>query len=219
MGDDLWSDLEEMVEEIVGEDIPDYLDEKSHPEDWNLKGLDDIIYKRFTLKLNLAEKGKDLNTQALENTIVEAAKAHLRKKEEQFGKPLMDYLIKMIMLQSIDNHWKDHLLGMDHLKEGIGLRGYGQKDPVREYQKEGYEEFMGMTQRIKEDTIEKLCMVQVRSEEDVDEIRDQAEEDYILSRGDDETASAPVRREKEKVGRNDPCPCGSGKKYKKCCGQ
>jgi preprotein translocase subunit SecA len=220
LGDDLWSDIEEMVEEIVADMIPDYMDEKSHPEDWNLKGLDDIVYKQFTLKLNLVEKGKELTPQAMEEAIIEAAKSHLRQKEAQFGKPLMDYLIKMIMLQSIDNHWKDHLLGMDHLKEGIGLRGYGQKDPVREYQKEGYEAFMGMTQRIKEDTIEKLCLVQVRSEEDVDDIRDEAEEDYVLSRGvGEETAPAPIRRDKQKVGRNDPCPCGSGKKYKKCCGQ
>ena len=219
-GEDLWADVDEMVEEITEEILPEYIDEKSHPEDWNLKGLDDLLYKQFSLKLNLAEKGKDLGFPAIEEMIVEAAKGHLRKKEAEFGKPLMDYLIKMIMLQSIDTHWKDHLLGMDHLKEGIGLRGYGQKDPVREYQKEGYEAFMGMTERIKEDTIEKLCMVQVKSEEDVDEIRDQAEEDYVLSRGaDDAAGQQPIHRHKEKVGRNDPCPCGSGKKYKKCCGQ
>jgi preprotein translocase subunit SecA len=219
MGDDLWEDIEEMVEEITEEMVAGYIDEKSHPEDWNLKGLDDMLYKQFSLKLQFDEKGRDLSPQAVEDAIIGAAKGLLRKKEEQFGKTLMDYLIKMIMLQSIDNHWKDHLLGMDHLKEGIGLRGYGQKDPVREYQKEGYEAFMGMTQRIKEDTIEKLCMVQVRTEEDVDEIRDQAEEDYIFSRGADDAAPATIRREKDKVGRNDPCPCGSGKKYKKCCGQ
>ncbi|MDD5169980.1 MAG: preprotein translocase subunit SecA [Syntrophales bacterium] len=218
-GEDSWADLEEMIGDIVEELLPEYVDEKIHREDWNLKGLDDMIYKQFSLKLNLAEKGQDLSMQAIGDTIAEAVKTHLRNKEDQFGKPLMDYLIKMIMLQSIDNHWKDHLLGMDHLKEGIGLRGYGQKDPVREYQKEGYEEFMSMTERIKEDTIEKLCMVQVRSEEDVDEIRDEAEEDYVLSRGGDETHTETVRREKAKVGRNDPCPCGSGKKYKKCCGQ
>ena len=219
LGEGLWSDIEEMVEEIVADLMPEYTDEKSHPDDWNLKGLDDIIFKQFSSKLDLAVKGKELSLQAIETTIIEAAKSHLRNKEEQFGKPLMEYLIKMIMLQSIDSHWKDHLLSMDHLKEGIGLRGYGQKDPVREYQKEGYEEFMVMTQRIKEDTIEKLCMVQVRTEEDVDEIRDQSEEDYLLSRGGDEIVQAPQKREKQKVGRNDPCPCGSGKKYKKCCGQ
>ncbi|MDQ5986940.1 MAG: Protein translocase subunit SecA [Syntrophus sp. SKADARSKE-3] len=217
-GDGLWADVEEMIDEIVEELVPGYIDEKDHPEDWDIKGLDDIIYSQFSLKLGLIEKGKEMNAGQITEYITEAIKGHLRKKEAQFGEPLMDYLIRMIMLQSIDNHWKDHLLGMDHLKEGIGLRGYGQKDPVREYQKEGYDAFLAMTSRIKEDTIEKLCMVQVRSEEDVDEIRDQAEEDYILSRGGDEEAPKTVRHEK-KIGRNDPCPCGSGKKYKKCCGK
>jgi len=222
IGDQLWADVEEMVEEIAEDLIPGYVGEKDHPDDWDLKGLDDMVYKQFSLRLNLAEKGREMNAQQITDHVIEAVKGHLRNKEAQFGQALMDYLIKMIMLQSIDNHWKDHLLGMDHLKEGIGLRGYGQKDPVREYQKEGYEAFMAMTERIKEDTIEKLCMVQVRSEEDVDEIRDQAEEDYVLSRGvggEEEDVHTPVRREKEKVGRNDPCPCGSGKKYKKCCGK
>jgi len=124
----------------------------------------------------------------------------------------------MISLQSIDTHWKDHLLGMDHLKEGIGLRGYGQKDPVREYQKEGYDLFMDMIQRIKEDTLEKLCIVQIQREEEVEEIREQSRQDYIMNRGEDIAAPTTVRRKNEKVGRNDLCPCGSGKKYKKCCG-
>lgn len=130
----------------------------------------------------------------------------------------MDYLIRMISIQSIDSHWKDHLLAMDHLKEGIGLRGYGQKDPVREYQKEGYDLFMDMIRRIKEDTLEKLCMVQIRREEEVEEMREQSRQNYIMNRGEDIAAPATVRRKNEKVGRNDPCPCGSGKKYKKCCG-
>jgi preprotein translocase subunit SecA len=141
----------------------------------------------------------------------------LKNKEREYGKPLMDYLIKVIMLQSIDTHWKDHLLSMDHLKEGIGLRGYGQKDPVREYQKEGYDLFMGMIGRIKEDTLEKLCMVRIQREEEVTEMREQSSQEYVLSRGEDAASSKTVKREVKKVGRNDPCPCGSGKKYKKCC--
>ena len=222
IGQDLWQDLDDMIEEIVEDLIPGFIDEKTHPDDWDLKGLDDLVYRQFFLKLDLDGTGSDLNAGQITDKIIDAVKSHLRSKEAQFGPELMDYLIKMIMLQSIDTHWKDHLLGMDHLKEGIGLRGYGQKDPVREYQKEGYEAFMGMTERIKEDTVQKLCIVQVRSEEEVDEIRDQAEEDYVLSRGvggEDEAGHTPVRRDKEKVGRNDPCPCGSGKKYKKCCGK
>jgi preprotein translocase subunit SecA len=145
-------------------------------------------------------------------------KTLLHDKEQNFGKELMDYLLKVIMLQSIDTHWKEHLLAMDHLKEGIGLRGYGQKDPVREYQREGYEMFMEMISMIKMDTLEKLCLVKIQREEEVEEIRQQQKQDYILSRGEDVPASQTVKREGQKVGRNDPCPCGSGKKYKKCCG-
>ncbi|MCK9390927.1 MAG: preprotein translocase subunit SecA [Syntrophales bacterium] len=217
-GQDLWSDIEGMIEEVVSDIAANYVDEKGHPEDWDLKALDDRIFKQFSLKLNLNEKGREMNALEIEETIISAANAHLRRKEEDFGPPLMTYVMTMIMLQSIDTQWKDHLLGMDHLKEGIGLRGYGQKDPVREYQKEGYDMLMAMIERIKEDTLEKLCMVQVRREEDIEEMQRKAEEDYILSRGEDVSAT-PVKRDKEKVGRNDPCPCGSGKKYKKCCGQ
>jgi preprotein translocase subunit SecA len=215
-GQDLWADIEGMIEEVVADMVANYVDAKGHPEDWDLRALDDRIFQQFSLKLNLNEKGRDLNALEIETTITAAVNAHLRRKEEEFGAPLMTYVMTMIMLQSIDTQWKDHLLGMDHLKEGIGLRGYGQKDPVREYQKEGYDMLMAMIERIKEDTLEKLCMVQVRREADIEEMQRQAEDDYVLSRGEDVRA-APVKRDREKVGRNDPCPCGSGKKYKKCC--
>jgi preprotein translocase subunit SecA len=218
-GEALWKDVEEMVEEMVEGIVPEYVDEKSHPEEWDLKGLDDRIFRHFTLKLNLAETGRDLTPEATQEKIIAEVTAHLRKKEVEFGMPLMDYLMKVIMLQSIDTQWKENLLAMDHLKEGIGLRGYGQKDPVREYQKEGYDMFMDMITRIKEDTIEKLSMVQIRREEEVERIEEKRRQDYIMSRGEDTPASATIRREAAKVGRNDPCPCGSGKKYKKCCGQ
>jgi len=217
-GQDLWTDIEGMVEETVADMVADYVDEKGNPEDWDLKSLDDRIYQRFSLRLNLHEKKGEMSAPEIEGAVTAAVNSHLRRKEENFGVPLMQYIMTMIMLQSIDAQWKDHLLGMDHLKEGIGLRGYGQKDPVREYQKEGYDMFMAMIQRIKEDTLEKLCLVQIRREEDIEEMQRQAEDDYILSRGEDVSAT-PVKREKEKVGRNDPCPCGSGKKFKKCCGR
>jgi len=217
-GQELWADVEGMVDEVAADIVADYVDEKGHPEDWDLKSLDDRIYQQFSLKLNFNEKKGEMSAGDIETALITAVNAHLRRKEETFGVPLMNYVMTMIMLQSIDTQWKDHLLGMDHLKEGIGLRGYGQKDPVREYQKEGYDMFMAMIQRIKEDTLEKLCLVQIRREEDIEEMQRQAEDDYVLSRGEDVSAT-PVKREKEKVGRNDPCPCGSGKKYKKCCGK
>jgi preprotein translocase subunit SecA len=218
-GEDLWKDIEEMTEELVDDLIPDYIEEKQHPEEWNLKGLDDMVFKQFSLKLNLSDPERGLNQEEIRETIISAVKAHLKKKEEDFGKPLIDHLIRMIMLQSIDTRWKDNLLGMDHLKEGIGLRGYGQKDPIREYQKEGYEMFMDMVYRIKTDTIEKLCRVQIQREEEIEEMQEKQRQDYIMSRGEDTAAPKTVKRDHDKIGRNDPCPCGSGKKHKKCCGQ
>jgi preprotein translocase subunit SecA len=217
-GEDLSADIEEMLEEIVEVLIPEYVDEKSHPEEWNLKGLDDRVFKQFTLRLHLVESSGNMGIDGMKETIISRVKTLLHNKEQEYGKALMDYLMKVIMLQSIDTHWKDHLLSMDHLKEGIGLRGYGQKDPVREYQKEGYEMFMDMIHRVKEDTLEKLCIVRIQREEEIDEMQEKASQDYILSRGEETAQASTVKKDAKKVGRNDPCPCGSGKKYKKCCG-
>jgi preprotein translocase subunit SecA len=218
-GEQLWADIEEMLDEVVEALIPDFIEEKQHPEDWNLKGLDDTIFKQFSLKLNLSATGTSLNNEEIEETVIAAVKDLLKKKEADFGEPLMHHLMKMIMLQSIDTQWKDHLLAMDHLKEGIGLRGYGQKDPVREYQKEGYDMFMDMIYRIKADTLEKLCLVQIHREEDIEEMQEKQRQDYIMSRGEDTPEAKTVKRDHDKIGRNDPCSCGSGKKYKKCCGK
>jgi preprotein translocase subunit SecA len=197
------------------------VDEKQHLEDWNLKGLDDMLYQLFSLKLRYGDSGKEPKSrEQMIEEIRSAVLQHLRRKEENFGKPLWDYLMKVIMLQSIDSFWKDHLLGMDHLREGIGLRGYAQKDPIREYQKEGYEMYLDMMYRIRQDTLQKLSLVQVQREEEVENLRDRTQRDVVETHG---TAGAPVKQVKkaaaDKVGRNDPCPCGSGKKYKKCCGK
>jgi preprotein translocase subunit SecA len=219
-GEDLWSDIDDMLEEITDDMLADYVDEKLHPEEWNLKGLDDRIFKQFSLKLNLCELNRDdIDIEVIREKIISGAGGLLRDKEKDFGKPTMDYLMKVIMLQPIDTQWKDHLLAMDHLKEGIGLRGYGQKDPKREYQREGYEMFIDMVHRIKEDTIEKLSMVQIRREEEIERMHRHHAQSFIMSHGDTDTAPKTVKREGKKIGRNDPCPCGSGKKYKRCCGR
>ena len=217
-GENLWNDIEEMIEEVTDDLLFEFVDEKKHSEEWNLKGLDEAILKQFNLKLNIMNSSEITSVEAIREHIKQKVQELLRAKEQNFGKELMDYLLKVIMLQSIDSHWKEHLLSMDHLKEGIGLRGYGQKDPVREYQREGYEMFMGMISQMKRDTLEKLCLVQIQREEEVEEIRHKQQQDYILSRGEDTPDVQTVKREGKKVGRNDPCPCGSGKKYKKCCG-
>ncbi len=219
-GETLREDLKQMTGEIVDEMTPVYVDEKRHPDEWNLTGFDDEIFHRFGLKLNLAQTAREAGSEGIQEMVVSALENHLKNKENDFGSPLMEYLMKVIMLQAIDLQWKDQLLAMDHLKEGIGLRGYGQKDPVREYQKEGYDMFMEMIGRIKYESVEKLCLVQIKREEDVERIEDKQKKNYRLSRGEDEpAASAPVKRSTPKIGRNDPCPCGSGKKYKNCCGR
>jgi preprotein translocase subunit SecA len=134
----------------------------------------------------------------------------------------MRQLEKIILLHTLDNLWKDHLYGIDQLKEGIGLRGYGQKDPLREYQREGFEMFVAMLERFKDDVITQLFHVQVTREEEVEQLDRQArrEAEMVLARdaraGDGR--KQPVKKA-AKVGRNDPCPCGSGKKYKRCCGR
>ncbi len=217
-GEELWGMIEEMTGELVDDMLAEHIDEKAHPETWNLQALDDLLYKQFGLKFNFSEPGREDGIEALRSTVAERVRGHLLAKETEFGKPLMDYLMKYIMLQSIDTQWKDHLLAMDHLKEGIGLRGYGQKDPIREYQREGYETFAEMISRIKADTLEKLCLVRVEKDSEYTNVYS-ASDDYVMSRGDSEAPSAGVKREGKKVGRNEPCPCGSGKKYKKCCGQ
>jgi len=217
-GEDLWSDVEAMVEEINNDLLSEFIGEKKHSQDWDLKALDDALFKQYHLHLNVVN-AKDMNSiDAARDFIQENVRKYLRDKEKEFGPELMTYLMKVIMLQAIDTHWKDHLLSMDHLREGIGLRGYGQKDPVREYQREGYAMFMEMISLIKMDTLEKLCLVRIQREEEVEEIRQKQKQDYVLSRGEDTPANQTIKRDSEKIGRNDPCPCGSGKKYKKCCG-
>ena len=145
-----------------------------------------------------------------------------QRKETEFGEDTIRKLEKMVYLQVIDTLWKEHLLSMDHLKEGIGLRGYGQRDPLREYQKEGYNMFLDLVERINSETIEKLYMVQLAKEPMPMQPTPSRPQQFVLSRGEGGAESPKgktVKREGRKIGRNEPCPCGSGKKYKKCCGR
>jgi preprotein translocase subunit SecA len=226
-GEDLKDSMTEMIEEQIEGMVDLYADEKSHPEDWDLKGLQDAVYQQFSFRWT-APSGEDdgLNRERLKELLLQTVKDVYQKKEEDFGAATLRYLEKVIMLQSVDHHWKDHLLAVDQLKEGIGLRGYGQKDPRIEYQKEAYQMFLEMLDRVKKDTIEKLFAIQIAREEEVKEMKVERKQTFILSRGEaaqsaggetEDGKGVTVRREGKKVGRNDPCPCGSGKKYKKCC--
>jgi preprotein translocase subunit SecA len=126
-------------------------------------------------------------------------------------------LERVVMLQTVDNLWKDHLLSMDHLKEGIGLRGYAQQNPLLVYKKEGFELFQDMIDRIKRETLAILYRIQIAEPEKLEDLR-QPEQPMFFS-GGEAPAQKPAQRSTKKIGRNAPCPCGSGKKYKKCCGR
>jgi preprotein translocase subunit SecA len=233
---------------------------KSHPSTWDLANLETDINSEFGTRIRPTEV-ENLSRQEMEQEIYERLIAKYQEKEQQVGPDNMRDLERMIMLHVIDQQWKDNLLSMDHLKEGIGLRGYGQKDPLVEYKKESYILFQDLMDRIEDETIRFLYFLQVTegerpplpfpSEDDYIEpeqpgdeeqqVLAAAHEQRLAAQGTLEDFTRNIQRKKDKemaalqfaggdssgsktvlkgakVGRNDPCPCGSGKKYKKCCG-
>ncbi len=208
-GESLQERINQMLEEAVDELLYTYCPEDKHADEWDMKGLKDAVYGTFSLHLDTEPAGRD---EMFEKTL-QALKAHYLERETELGADLMRFIEKTTLLQVVDTHWKDHLLAMDHLREGIGLRGYAQRDPLTEYKKEAFDFFEQMYMRISSETLSRIFKVQVRTEREVQ--RTEKNRNIIYNRGDgtDQT----VRKDK-KVGRNDPCPCGSGKKYKKCCG-
>ncbi|HEY6368490.1 MAG TPA: preprotein translocase subunit SecA [Candidatus Binatia bacterium] len=224
-GEDLKEDVVEMAQGLADEIVARYGDKELHPSDWDLPGLREGLNHQFNLRIDF--KGEELeNTtvDGLTEVAVQKIIGAYEEKEKRFGAPMLRQLEKIIMLQTIDSLWKDHLLGMDHLKEGIGLRGYGQKNPLQEYQKEGFEMFEEMIHRIQEDVVQKLFTVEIARETVAQEIEMQQvrPQRMVLSHGSENVVAprAPqARRQGEKIGRNNPCPCGSGKKYKRCCGK
>jgi len=256
--------LEDYVAGILGDLMDEFCSLKAHPADWNIKGLKDAVFTRFGVDI-LAEglKPETLNRQELGDAIFNKLTARYEAKEKLIGAEAMRYHERMIMLSVIDAQWKDHLRDMDHLKEGIGLRGYGQHDPLVEYKRESFDMFEAMMRRFQEETVRYLYLMQVLerpelararpsdggpdagvaviasgSEGDgdgqrrpralvtsVDEVeeafqrrkRRELEQAMMAGAGDLQPVQQVIRNA-AKIGRNDPCPCGSGKKYKKCCG-
>jgi len=211
-GKTLEEDLMEMAGELVEEIVEEYTAHKL-PEEWDLKAMGDALYRQFGFRVSPENLDGDLH-----EVLYDLVKELLEAKREEIGPELFQQLQQMVMLQIVDNHWKEHLLSMDHLRDGIGLRGYAQVDPLREYQREGYEMFMDLINRIQADSVGTLFHLQVQPHhEPPPEARPQAPP-MAYSHGG-EGGAPPKQRQKKKVGRNDPCPCGSGKKYKKCCGK
>ncbi len=252
--------LEDYVREILGGLLDKYAAKETHAEDWDIKSLKNQLFTRFGV--DIAAEGiqpETLNRQELGDTIFEKLKERYEAKEQLIGPDAMRHHERIIMLSVIDQQWKDHLLSMDHLREGIGLRGYGQHDPLVEYKRESFDMFEAMMERFEEETVRYLYLMQVieapsqpvaqhaissgdfdsdsqpasaftvgarrnratTSMDDMEEAfqrrkRRELEQARMAGGGDMGTVQQVVRG--DKVGRNDPCPCGSGKKYKKCCG-
>jgi preprotein translocase subunit SecA len=207
-----------MVEDIVATFCP----EKTNPEDWNWTSLNEDFYSQFNMMPNPVDvSARNLTPALLVEQLKQQVHQRLREREEEFSMPVMLHLIKVLLLQTIDSQWKDHLLSIDHLKEGIGLRGYAQRNPKEEYKREAYELFLQMMGRIRQEVVQKLFRVQLAREQDVErmETRQRRQQVMFNRAGGESEALQPLVRHDKKVGRNDPCPCGSGLKFKKCCGQ
>ena len=228
-GSNLKDDLRNMIDGLVESALNIYCPAEQYSEEWDLKGLAELMHGQFNLDIAQGKNDGGDSLRAIgRDALLEDLRAQAReaydRREQDLSPELMRFLEKTFMLQVIDHHWKDHLLGMDHLRDGIGLRGYGQKDPLIEYKREGFDLFAGMMERVKSDTLDRLFHVQaVRNEEQPSvptppPVISRPQPALILNRGEEPVAAQTVQRSDEKVGRNDPCPCGSGKKYKKCHG-
>jgi preprotein translocase subunit SecA len=225
-----------VVDDIVGSLIDLHCPEEADPEDWNVDALKNEYRSYFGLTID--ELGVDwdtVNRPQLEETILEGAKAHYEKRAEQFGVENLNRLEKFLLLDTVDKQWKDHLLALDHLREGIGLRAYGQRNPLVEYKRESFALFEDMWERIEDHVVKFLYHAEPVEDMQLQrrgvsttlshpEAQGLAKSHAQQEQAANTPVSAPdakpttVRRTQPKVGRNDPCPCGSGKKYKKCHG-
>ncbi len=222
-GTDLKSTIEDIIFELAQEISAIYSDGRAIAQEWDWEGVDQAVFKHFNCHFNaLNEETLDgLTPDGLTQSIHDQAMAYYKDKESSIGTADFRNLERLVMLQTVDSLWKDHLLSMDHLKEGIGLRGYAQQNPLLVYKKEGFDLFQDMINRVKKDTIGILFRIQIAKPEEIDVFKQSQKQDMVYSGSGDasENKKTPVKRVDKKIGRNAPCPCGSGKKYKKCCGQ
>jgi preprotein translocase subunit SecA len=229
--------------DVVNNVITQYIPPKTMVEQWDVKGLEDHLQHEFNVEIpvqKMLDENHSLTEEGLRHRIVELLEQNHHEKEQQIagGKSVLQHFEKSVMMQVLDNSWKEHLLAMDYLRQGIYLRGYAQKDPKQEYKREAFEMFTTLLEDIKYEVTNILAKVQVSEEEDVQALDEQqqapremhfdhapaptldAYEQSLLEVDDEQEddSEQPFIREGHKVGRNDPCPCGSGKKYKQCCG-
>lgn len=216
--EDIRADILEMIEEQIDAQMDQFCPAESYAEAWDVEGLISALSHQFTCsptseELGLPEMGRD----ALKEELRKRIESLYNAKEIEWGQEALRPMETQLFLRMIDRHWKDHLLSLDALKEGIGLRGYGQKEPLVEYKREGYGMFEAMIGQIKADTIAHLFHLRPVESSDTAAVPLMRARPLQLNRGSESEIRAP--RAAAKVGRNDPCTCGSGKKFKKCCGQ
>ena len=224
-GENLKDEVVEMIGDLASVVVQSAVDGVGASADWDWDAIGNAIVDRFGIRLEFsAEDREGLTAEKLEAMIEERVREIYDMREQGFSEPVMRHLEKVILLQTIDQQWKDHLLTMDRLKEGVGLRGYAQQNPLQAYQKEGFTLFGEMVDRIEAEATKKLLTVQLVREEDIERLEEQRKpQPMTLSHG--AVVEAPqaqakaMNAEGDKLGRNDPCPCGSGKKYKRCHGR
>ena len=230
--EDIHPIIDDMLADLVRETAEEFAPGKTPAEEWDWSALEDRVLQVFNLRLDWPEEERrELDRDGLIEKLQASVAEGYARQEERNGIEQTRQLERMVLLQIVDALWKEHLLHMDHLKEGIGLRGYGQKNPLNEYKREGYNLFKRMVEAVKQHTVGNLMRIQLMQEDELarmEEERRQARERELeqarlagAAMGGDEPQHQPQPslRQEDKIGRNAPCPCGSGKKYKKCCGQ
>ena len=243
-GENLKEHIAGMLEDILNDKIDIYLNANVLPEEWDYKGFGEWLYSTYSVDI-FGISREDKKKEEIRKIILDKLREAYEAKEIQIGADRMRSLEKVVMLQIVDAKWKDHLYAMDDLRGSIGLRGYGQRDPLVAYKKEGYEMFAEMIHNIKEELTEFIFKVQQVTGQRRTAVFDAIPQSFehseldqfsqrppqrelpqgvsgppeAMGRAPQEEKPETYKRTEEKVGRNDPCPCGSGKKYKKCCGR
>lgn len=242
--------IEAIRHDVLLELFHRYVAPESFEDSWDLAGLAEALESEFDLKLELTrwlEEDENLHEESLRERVLSAASEAYASKKEHVGAEVIEHFERAVMLQVLDQHWKEHLAAMDHLRQGIYLRSYAQKNPKQEYKREAFDMFARFLEEVKSDVVRILMRVRVKQAEEVDELERRQREQQVpmefrhdapddlthpdpeatvagsgAGEGDEVAGSAPVQpvtRDGRKVGRNEPCPCGSGKKYKQCHGQ
>jgi len=224
LSDDVKNIIMDMLEDTIDSMIQRYTNIETYPEEWNLTALKDNFYDTFGISLEFPADISNLTVEQLQDDLLKKVKEGYANKEAGLTSSLMRQIEKMILLRTVDREWKDHLKRLDDLKQGIGLRAYGQKDPLTEYHFEAHNMFQNMVDNIKEDSIKFIYRVKIKQRPEIVNDREKIaipeEKTHLKSALQDKPGKALDKKSKKrKIGRNDPCPCGSGKKYKHCCGK